>query len=264
MPSLHRIARHILLLQLLVCSALPTTAVVGEESSKTAALQIASDRASFGFYGVPEELADSRWTWKVTALVPSGPAEAAGLRPDDLILAIENWQVDARNRLEMVLATNRFKAGNTYSFTVQRDKETFELSMIGETTSEKVLRRLSQAMAVARRGVEGGESPSCEENETASADGSEEPSPFWKQLLDRTRQSEGESILRVQRTAGEYVFTASSPELGLSPRTIELTDLLPGFARIAQKLERGASIGIRMRYSPDSRTYRITLVETMD
>jgi serine protease Do len=58
---------------------------------------------------------------------PGSPAEAAGLRDDDIITAIEGQRIDAGHSLEDVLV--RFRPGDTIKVTVLRDGTTVDLEV---------------------------------------------------------------------------------------------------------------------------------------
>ena len=254
MYSAHRGVPCLLLVLLLLPPPAPGSSQATEE------IEIAADRAWFGYRSKIEESGPERRGLRVFEVTPEGPADLAGLRAGDLILAISGNEITAKNDLEMVLASDQFKAETGYSFTVQRAGETFSLKITGLAISAQQRQRLAEWIHLARKRLEEeGELVFCDGELRPPIPGSMETSPFWQQLLQRTRQLEVESVLRVERRGS--VWIASNAALGLAVRQIELDDLLPGFARLAQDLQDGANLEIRMSYDPAARTYRIGLLE---
>jgi putative serine protease PepD len=65
---------------------------------------------------------------EVTAVVPGGPAEAAGLAPGDLIVEIDGD--DATSSEQLVLATLRHEAGDTVEVAYRRSGDTRETGIV--------------------------------------------------------------------------------------------------------------------------------------
>ncbi|HEY6012457.1 MAG TPA: trypsin-like peptidase domain-containing protein, partial [Candidatus Limnocylindrales bacterium] len=61
------------------------------------------------------------------AIIPGGPAEQAGLREGDVILAVEGQALDAEHPLDLVLSS--YAPGQTVSLSVLRDSSTISISI---------------------------------------------------------------------------------------------------------------------------------------
>lgn len=226
-----------------------------------AEIELDADRASFGYRAQLETAANGENSLRIVEILAPGAADEAGLRAGDQILAIDGWQPDVANDLDVVLAGNRFKAGATYRFTVRRGTDTFEVPMEGKPISAARLERLQQWVEIAAEKLGQGGLTYCDNEEQSNPEEAPSASTFWDQVVARARQQQADVVLRVSRPTSTPALLANAGDLGIVDRRIEPGDLFGRFSERAAELEPGESIGIRFSFEPGARGFNLRLVE---
>ncbi|RME04361.1 MAG: PDZ domain-containing protein [Planctomycetota bacterium] len=78
---------------------------------------------------------------RITEVIPDGPADLAGLRPNDVIVAVDGKPVENVSQLRTLVALNTI--GSKIHLTVRRGKEKLEVEVLLDS-KENILRRLYQ------------------------------------------------------------------------------------------------------------------------
>src|SRR5713226_4383162 len=85
----------------------------------------------------------------VCAVMPKGPAEQAGLRQDDRIVAVDG-RADFKNAYEVLSYLLAKHAGDKMELSVGREKEDRKISIVGAEATEKQISRMQQNLRLAK------------------------------------------------------------------------------------------------------------------
>ena len=190
----------------------------------------------------------------VRQAVPGSPADEAGLKAGDRILAVDGEPLDFEDQYRWTaFLLHRARPGEEIRFQVLRGKEVLELGVIPEVASpsqvgvaEGYLRELEDCFL---RG-------SC--NRCSHRSPKVITSP-WTELYEAVLEAGGTALLTVVR--GEQGFTILSDEVKVPPEVeVESNALL---LENAEKLAVGGSMRLRVRVSRAGRGLRAN-VEMLD
>lgn len=81
---------------------------------------LAAKYQDHGWVGIELDHAE-KGAYKVTRVVPDSPAEAAGLRRGDVLVALNGVSFAEENKAKLKAAKKGMKAGGEVTYTVQRD-----------------------------------------------------------------------------------------------------------------------------------------------
>ncbi len=111
-----------------------------------------------GFLGIQRsyEEQDGKGRLRVHAVVAGGPAEQAGLREDDLIVAVNTVTFRFKSTLEQYEAFAWVKPGDQVELTVLRGNSTLKLVLTAAVTPPNVARRAAQILLNEKRGRQHG------------------------------------------------------------------------------------------------------------
>ena len=88
---------------------------------------------------------------KVQKVTTAGPAERAGLRPDDVITTVDDGPVDFGDDLDFLLFLEQHKPGDRLTFTVLRDGKPLRIPIVLGTMPDASRTKWQQALETARR-----------------------------------------------------------------------------------------------------------------
>lgn len=90
-----------------------------------------------GWFGIETEKVGDGYHAKVTQVIPGSPAEAAGLRAGDVLLALNGIELAAENKQALKEAKYAMKPGSQATYTVKRDGAKKQIAVtLGEVPTE--------------------------------------------------------------------------------------------------------------------------------
>lgn len=116
----------------------------------------AAEEPAVGFLGIGfEQLTGEPNPVRVFALYPGGPAERAGLRVGDLIVALDGGALRPLDHREALAAFRRFRPGEEVVVTVQRGDRTFEASVTATDLPPEVARHQERMLNASTESADG-------------------------------------------------------------------------------------------------------------
>jgi predicted metalloprotease with PDZ domain len=82
-----------------------------------------------GWVGVELETDEATGAYAILRVVPDSPAKAAGLRPGDVLLAMNGIRISEKNHEALWKAKKDMKPGDSVKYTVKRDGTDREVSI---------------------------------------------------------------------------------------------------------------------------------------
>ncbi len=85
-------------------------------------------RAS-GFVGVELDVDEETGAYTVQGVVPGSPAQSAGIRPGDLLYALDGVRIVKENREALEKLHKQWKPGHSVTYTIRRDGADREITL---------------------------------------------------------------------------------------------------------------------------------------
>ncbi len=241
-----RIYRKLSLISLVLFSLVLEYTLAEPESSAqqrhTAAERQGVDpqRGRLGFRPRVVQLNDGQSGIRLFEIGHDGPAEEAGLKVGDIILAINGETFHFENDLEMISYLSKFKAGDRLSLRLHRAGKEHSVNLTAEVMSEDRRARLARWMASADSHLAAVNSLEyCEDSENPQT---EEAVPRgWSELLRAV--TAGPVELTVSKLADSTIGIEANEE-NILPKQLGVEDLLPHLALLAEELRPEDSFGL--------------------
>lgn len=102
-----------------ILSLAPAAYAGGAECEKAHAAKVAEMKAH-GWLGIESQKDEATGAYKVSSVAPGSPAEQAGFRAGDVLVAINGVSVHSENKEAMKKAKSQFGVGKQVTYTVER------------------------------------------------------------------------------------------------------------------------------------------------
>lgn len=100
-----------------------------------------------GWIGVELEIDEHQGIYRVERVVPDSPAEGAGIRPGDLLYALEGIRLSEANNDKLAKVKKNWKPGQTVHYTIRRDGANVQVTLtLAPMPADIVARQIGQHM----------------------------------------------------------------------------------------------------------------------
>ena len=100
-----------------------------------------------GWIGVELDIDEDKGTYRVSSVVPGSPAEGAGIRPGDLLYALEGIRLNDTNSEKLAHVKKNWRPGQTVHYTIRRDGADVPVTLtLAPWPADLVARQIGQHM----------------------------------------------------------------------------------------------------------------------
>ncbi|MEM9597889.1 MAG: PDZ domain-containing protein [Acidobacteriota bacterium] len=177
-----------------------------------------------------EKVGDTHGYLRVRRIESDGPANRAGLREGDEIIAFNGVPFRFENDVQAIRAMAWVEAGKPLELTVRRGGQTLDLTMV--PTAAEPERQIALARWLDRLEQEGRACFRCQD---------EGPDAAEAELLRRIREVGGEAVLKVERDGDDIRISSSDVRV---PPGLEID---PAYAAAARRLSKGKALLLRVK-----------------